>query len=173
MKKAAAACSGWCRWWDSNPHGSPQRILNPSRLPFHHTGDRMPVKYIGIWMGSQEKVPRKGKRFMKTGRYNGRSSCAEDVQYAHTGTTRVPCGSCKSETRWFHRKRAAQKRQCRWSVAISEYSFVSLMKIKNGSHYITYRTIWKATVYYKTMNYWHDLAPRSSILTQPWCCAVL
>ena len=30
----------WCRWWDSNPHGSPQRILNPSRLPFHHTGER-------------------------------------------------------------------------------------------------------------------------------------
>ena len=30
----------WCRWWDSNPHGLPQRILNPSRLPFHHTGER-------------------------------------------------------------------------------------------------------------------------------------
>ena len=29
----------WCRWWDSNPHGGlAQRILSPSRLPFHHTG---------------------------------------------------------------------------------------------------------------------------------------
>ena len=29
----------WCRWWDSNPHGGlTQRILSPSRLPFHHTG---------------------------------------------------------------------------------------------------------------------------------------
>ena len=40
-KRSCRSVCGWCRWWDSNPHGSPQRILNPSRLPFHHTGGRL------------------------------------------------------------------------------------------------------------------------------------
>ena len=28
----------WCRWSDSNRHGSPHLILSQARLPFHHTG---------------------------------------------------------------------------------------------------------------------------------------
>ena len=67
---AIAGLSEWCRWWDSNPHGSPQRILNPSRLPFHHTGNGIPVKYIGIEIRSQEKVLTKETEFMKTDRYS-------------------------------------------------------------------------------------------------------
>ena len=46
----------WCRRWDLNPHGLPQRILSPSRLPFHHAGE---------YSNSIHELPQKSKPFCK------------------------------------------------------------------------------------------------------------
>ena len=52
----------WCRWWDSNPHGGlAQRILSPSRLPFHHTGfwktPQKNLRRLWSWMRDSNSRP--------------------------------------------------------------------------------------------------------------------
>ena len=52
----------WCRWWDSNPHGGlAQRILSPSRLPFHHTGfwktPQTNLRRLWSWMRDSNSRP--------------------------------------------------------------------------------------------------------------------